>query len=131
VGESLILETTFLIDLEREHRGRAGRAIGFLESQEDARLYLTFTIVGELAAGVSMSERSIWERFLGPFYVLPSSAEVCWEYGRAFRHLQKNGQLIGGNDLWIAATAIAYGMPVVTANVDHFSRVPGLEVRSY
>jgi predicted nucleic acid-binding protein len=131
MGESLILETSFLIDLEREHRGRAGRAIAFLGSQEDARLYLTFTIVGEMAAGVSLAERQIWERFLGPFYVLPSTTDVSWEYGRAFRHLQKNGQLIGGNDLWIAATAMAYGMPVVTANVEHFSRVPGLEVRPY
>jgi tRNA(fMet)-specific endonuclease VapC len=131
MGESLILETSFLIDLEREHRGRAGRAIGFLEGQEDARLYLTFTIVGEMAAGLSLSERPIWERFVGPFYVLPSSSEVCWEYGRAFRHLQKNGQLIGDHDLWIAATAIAYGMPVVTANIEDFSRVPGLEVRPY
>jgi predicted nucleic acid-binding protein len=131
VGESLILETSFLIDLEREHRGRVGRAIAFLETQEDSRLYLTFTIVGEMAAGVSLAERQVWERFLGPFYVLPSSNEVCWEYGRTFRHLQRNGQLIGGNDLWIAATAIAYSMPVVTSNVEHFSRVPGLEVRAY
>jgi tRNA(fMet)-specific endonuclease VapC len=131
MGESLILETTFLIDLEREHYGRAGEAIAFLEAREDSRLYLTFTIIGELAAGLSMAERPVWERFLGPFYVLPSTAEVSWEYGRAFHHLQKNGQLIGGNDLWIAATAIAYGMPVVTANVEHFSRVPGLEVRTY
>ena len=131
MGGSLILETSFLIDLEREHRGRAGRAIAFLESLDDARLYLTFTIVGEMAAGLSLSERPIWERFLGPFYVLASSAEVCWEYGKVFRHLQRNGQLIGGNDLWIAATALAYGMPIVTANVEHFSRVPGLEVRAY
>jgi predicted nucleic acid-binding protein len=131
MDESLILETTFLIDLEREHRGRAGRAIAFLETLEHPRLYLTFTIAGELAAGVSLAERHIWERFLGPFYVLPSSVEVCWEYGRAFRHLQKNGQLIGSNDLWIAATAVAYRMPVVTSNVEHFSRVPGLEVLAY
>ena len=131
MGEPLILETSFLIDLEREHRGLAGRAIAFLESLEDARLYLTFTIVGEMAAGLSLSERQIWERFLGPFFVLASNNDVCWEYGKVFRHLQRNGQLIGGNDLWIAATALAYGMPIVTSNVEHFRRVPGLEVKSY
>lgn len=132
MGDPLILETTFLIDLEREHhRGRTGRAIGFLEAREDARLYLTFTIAGELAAGASMAERPTWEQFLGPFYVLPSSPEVSWEFGRAYRHLSKNGQLIGSNDLWIAATALAYRMPVVTANQRDFERVPGLEVISY
>ena len=132
MGDPLILETTFLIDLEREHqRGRVGPAVGFLETHEDARLYLTFTIAGEMAAGASMAERPAWESFLGPFYVLPSSPEVSWEFGRAYRHLAKNGQLIGTNDLWIAATALAYRMPVVTANGRDFERVPGLEVMTY
>lgn len=132
MGGPLILETTFLIDLEREHhRGSPGPALAFLEAHEDARLYLTFTIAGELAAGASLAERTAWESFLGPFYVLPSSPEVSWEYGKAYRHLEKNRQLIGSNDLWIAATAIAYGMPLVTANHRHFDRVPGLEVLHY
>jgi tRNA(fMet)-specific endonuclease VapC len=132
VGGSLILETTFLVDLEREHhRGKPGPAVTFLESNGDARLYLPFTVAGELAAGISMRDRSRWEAFLGPFYVLPSTAEVSWHYGRAFRHLHDNGRLIGANDLWIAATALANHMPVVTRNVEHFRRVPGLEVESY
>ncbi|HUF62497.1 MAG TPA: hypothetical protein VMN36_10525 [Verrucomicrobiales bacterium] len=38
------------------------------------------------------------------------------------------GQLIGTHDSWIAATGIAYGHAVVTANVDEFQRVPGLAV---
>jgi predicted nucleic acid-binding protein len=63
--------------------------------------------------------------------VLSSTADVSWHYGRAFRHLHDNGQLIGANDLWIAATGLAYRMPVVTRNLEHFRRVPGLEVDSY
>ncbi|MDH4066039.1 MAG: type II toxin-antitoxin system VapC family toxin [Acidobacteriota bacterium] len=132
MGRALILETTFLIDLEREHhRGVAGPAVTFLEANGDARLYLSFIVVGELAAGLSMRDRARWEAFLAPFYVLPSTAEVSWRYGRAFRHLQDDGRLIGANDLWIAATGLAYGMPIVTRNVEHFRRVPGLEVASY
>ena len=132
MGEALILETSFLIDLEREqNRGTIGPAVGFLDAHEHARLYLTFTVVGELAAGASLAERAVWEAFLGPFYVLQSSPDVCWEYGRAHRYLQSNGRLIGSNDLWIAATALAYRMPLVTANRAHFARVPGLDVRSY
>jgi tRNA(fMet)-specific endonuclease VapC len=132
VGRSLILETTFLIDLEREHhRGSPGPAVGFLESNEDARLYLSFIVAGEFAAGISMRDRARWEAFLRSFYLLPSTPEVSWHYGRAYRHLQENGTLIGANDLWIAASCLAYRMPVVTRNVEHFRRVPGLEVESY
>lgn len=132
MGENLILETTFLVDLEREHdRGRLGRAVSFLEAHEDDRLYLTFTSAGELAAGASLSHREVWTAFLAPFFLLPSTPDVSWEYAKAFRHLQKNGRLIGTNDLWIAATAIAYSMPLVTANYKEFVRVPGLDVRRY
>ena len=56
---------------------------------------------------------------------------MCWRYGRAYRHLERNGLLIGTNDLWIAATALANGMAVVTANLDHYRRIPELEVLSY
>jgi predicted nucleic acid-binding protein len=132
VGRSLIVESTFLIDLEREHaRGVPGRAVAFLETHDDARLYLPFTVAGELAAGVSLADRARWQAFLGPFFVLHSTADVSWEYGRLFRYLRDSGRLIGSNDMWIAATALAYRMPVVTANLEHYRRVPDLEVLEY
>ncbi len=132
MGRALIVETTLLVDLEREHHRRTpGPAVAFLEANEDARLYLPFIVAGELASGVSMRDRARWEAFLAPFYVLPSTADVSWHYGRAFRHLHGEGRLIGANDLWIAATGLAYAMPVVTRNVEHFRRVPGLDVETY
>ena len=132
MGRALILESTFLIDLERaHHRGVPGPAVAFLEQNQDARLYLPFVVAGEMASGISMRDRARWEAFLAPFYVLPSTPEVSWQFGRAYRHLRDNGNLIGANDLWIAATGLAYEMPVVTRNVEHFRRVPGLEVESY
>ena len=132
MGRQLILETTFLIDFERENnRGAAGPAVAFLESQDDARLYITYTIAGELAAGTSLADRARWEQFLAPFHILQHNPDVSWEYGRAYRYLADNGRMIGGNDLWIAATGLAYRMPVVTANVEHYRRVPGLQVESY
>ena len=132
MGRALILESSFFIDLEREHRrGTQKGAVEYLERLDDARLYLPAVVAGELAAGVSMANRQRWEAFLAPFFLLPVTPDVAWEYGRTYRHLRGLGQLIGANDLWIAATALANHMPVVTRNVDHFRRVPHLEVESY
>ena len=132
MGQSLILETTFLIDLEREHaRGHPGPAVEFLEARPDTRLYLPFVVAGELAAGVSLADRARWEAFLAPFYLLAATPDVCWHYGQVFRHLQRQGRMIGANDLWIAAAGLAHGIPVVTRNIDHLQRVPGLDVESY
>ena len=129
---ALILETTFLIDLERElARGENGPAQRFLAAHAAYRLFITPTIAGELAAGTSLADRARWEGFLSPFRVLPITGDVTWEYGRASRYLRQNGAMIGGNDLWIAATALAHGVPVVTRNARHYRRVPALEVKGY
>lgn len=128
----LILETTFLVDLDREiSRGAAGPAQEFLERHAKKRLYITPTIAGELAAGPRIAERAAWEALIAPFRILEIDRNVCWEYGRAYRYLSDNGLLIGANDLWIAATGLAHRAPVVTRNERHFRRVPGLTVLTY
>ena len=59
MGQALILGTAFLVDFERENnRGTPGPAVAFLESHEDARLFITFTVAGELAPGTSLGERA-------------------------------------------------------------------------
>lgn len=130
--EQLIAETTFLIDLEREAQRRdQGPAMRFLASHEKTELLITPVIAGELAAGVSLGERAEWEAFIRNFRSLAHDETVSWFYGETYRYLKAQGLLIGSNDLWIAATARAYSIALVTRNTDHFQRVPGIEVVAY
>lgn len=50
------------------------------------------------------------------------------EYGTIRSDLERKGQIIGGNDLLIAAHAKALGLIIVTNNVKEFKRVVGLTV---
>ena len=128
----MILETTFLVALDREiSRGINGAAQQFLEHHADERLFITFTIAGELAAGPRLEDRQSWEALVSPFRLLEINRDVCWEYGKAYRYLRDNGLSIGANDLWIAATGLAHGAAVVTRNERHYRRVPGLRVVTY
>lgn len=132
MGAGLILETTFLVDLERELlQSEPGAAHELLQRHASEPLYLTATVAGELAAGSASEARNRWEEMVAPFHVLPCDLDVCWHYGRIDRHLRANGMLIGANDMWIGATALAHGMAVVTRNVSHYRRIPGLEVVGY
>lgn len=129
----MILDSTFLVDFERESARRTrGPATKFLEARPDVELCLTFTIAGELAAGESLArDRAKWESFIHPFRFLGYSHEVARHFGEIFRELRRQGALVGANDMWIAATALAYNQPIVTRNSEEFGRIAGLEVLSY
>jgi predicted nucleic acid-binding protein len=129
----MILDSTFLVDFEREMRRKEhGPAGMFLQSNGDEVLCITFTIAGELAAGESLGgDREKWGAFLLPFRFLSYTPEVGWRFGIIYRRLRAAGMLIGANDLWIAATALAYGQPLVTRNASDFQRIDGLEVHGY
>lgn len=129
----MILDSTFLVDFERESRKQInGPATRFIEEHQDETLMITFTIAGELAAGDSMAnDRQRWENFISPFLLLQYSSDVAWHFGSIYRELKASGSLIGANDLWIAATARAYQVPLVTRNADDFARIKTITVHSY
>lgn len=61
-----------------------------------------------------------------------SLPEVAAETYREIRAgLEKKGEMIGNNDLWIAAHALASGLTLVTNNEDAFRRVRGLKVENW
>ncbi|HEY6565043.1 MAG TPA: type II toxin-antitoxin system VapC family toxin [Pirellulaceae bacterium] len=127
----MIIDTNVLIRLEREtRRGIPGEASVLFESLRETRICITPTIAGEIACGASMSGRETWERFLKPYEMVPIDAEATWHYGAQYRALSKRGELIGTNDLWIAATALAHQLPLATGNGHEFKRVKGLAVVS-
>jgi len=63
--------------------------------------------------------------------VLAISPDVGERYGDIRAELEKSGRVIGNNDLWIAAHAVALGVPLVTNNEREFTRVPGLAVQNW
>ncbi len=128
----MILDSNFLVHLERERRRqKTGPASAFLLSHSGEPLFVTPTIAGEIAAGESMADVGLWKAFIGVFQLLEIVDEVTWRYGQVYRHLRAKGEMIGQNDLWIAATALTYGRSIVTRNTGEFSRVPGLNVLSF
>ncbi len=125
----MIFDTNILIQIEREiRRGGDGPVCRYVSRLPEGRMCITPTIAGEFCSGISMSRRPLWESFCAAYEMLPITAETAWNYGEIYRHLAATGQLIGTNDMWIAAAALAHGLPVLTGNDADFSRVPHLDV---
>lgn len=127
---TLILDSTFFIDLDREQRRKKpSSAHGFLEQHQSDEFAMSVITRGELARGFSSREK--WESFCQGFLVLGLEEDVLWTAARVFRDLRKNGVPISDNDLWIAATALTFRFPLVTENPRHFERIPRLMILSH
>ena len=131
MARALSLDTTFLIDLERERRVGPGAAHRFLLADPEAELSLSAVALGEFAEGFGDVEHPVLVAIRRSHRILDVDEEVGLAYGKITRALRAQGTLLGSNDLWIAATSVRHGIPLVTADVEHFRRVDGLEVVSY
>ncbi len=65
------------------------------------------------------------------FESLPFDDSAAEEYGRLRALLQKQGNLIGPNDLLIASIALANKVTLVTHNTQEFGRIPGLQMEDW
>ena len=71
------------------------------------------------------------EKVLNVLDILPLEKPVDKHYGKIRTFLNQAGEPIGGNDMFIAAHALALDLTLVSANVREFSRVPGLRVENW
>lgn len=133
MARRLSLDTTFLIDLQRERLKEEpeGPAHGLLRQSPDAELYLSVAALGEFAEGFASAEHPIVRTVRDQHTLLPVDEQTALVYAGLVRDLRSRGSLIGTNDLWIGSSSLRYGLPLVTANVDHFRRLDGLEVIEY
>lgn len=131
VMSALVFDTCFLIDLEREKKKGAGAAMRFLKQHAGAFPMISVVTAGEFMEGFDDVDVPACQAMLQCFQLLPSTRETARCYARITRHLRMNRQLIGVNDLWIAAAALEQDLPLVTRNVHEFARVPGLKLMGY
>ena len=68
------------------------------------------------------------ERVIPSVTILSFDLQVSETYGRIRALLQREGTPLADMDLQIAATAISHGLTLVTGNLAHFERIPGLSI---
>lgn len=131
----LLIDTSVLIGFER------GRIDLFdtLEGREEEELFLSVITASELLHGVHRAKSSeirarraaFVESFLERLRILPIDLATARIHAQLWAELASSGNMIGPHDLWLAATAMAHGLAVVTGNLQEFQRVPGLLVESW
>ncbi len=130
-------DTSFCIDLLREQaQGTKGPAVAKLESLAGRSLLLSLFVLCELRAGAEMShnprrELSRVVRLVDGFDVISPTPPFAVLYGEILAAVLKNGTPIPRMDLLLGVMAKSFGMPVLTRDVNHFGKIPGLVIEEY
>jgi tRNA(fMet)-specific endonuclease VapC len=128
-----LLDSNIVIHIRQR---RPPAVLAHFEGLEPGEVAMSVITLGELTRGVERSSDPVASlrvlkeiaEFI-PVMALPAAAGES--YG-AFRvALERRGETIGNNDLWIAAHAHAAGLILVTNNEREFRRIPELKIENW
>jgi tRNA(fMet)-specific endonuclease VapC len=117
-------------------RGRDQGVRDALLAKSPAEMALCSVVRAELLYGARRSDhvednlRRLSE-FFRPLRSLSFDDAAADRYALVRAQLEREGTVIGGNDLMIAAIALAHDAILVTRNQREFRRVPGLRLEEW
>ena len=127
-----ILDTNIAIYVIRD------RPVGVLETfnRHAKQLCISSITLAELEHGVEKSAKVEHNRrqlddFVSRLVVLEYGSKAAVHYGNIRTCLEQKDELIGVNDLHIAAHARSEGLMLVTNNLKEFQRVDGLLLENW
>lgn len=131
----ILIDTSVLIDAER---GRLDLA-PHLAARTGEQVFLSAVSVSELLygayrasdTGTRNKRLAVAEAVLTQFKVLQIDTPAARLHARIKADLAARGTPVGPHDLWLAASAMAHGLTMATANLREFQRIPGLQVEAW
>jgi tRNA(fMet)-specific endonuclease VapC len=123
-GNKVLLDTNVVIELFKGDQ----RVLTFLDEQQN--VFIAAAVLAELYLGAyrSANEQKHIEQirtFLLKCTVLSADQATAESCAKVKAALLKKGKPIPENDIWIAATALQYNLPLYT-NDKHFSEVDNI-----
>jgi len=132
---SYLLDTNVLSEIVRQQPNPA--LMKRIRRCRRHQLATSAMCVTELRYGAlrSPAGEQLWDRIaddvLSLVRILPLGEDEAVRAGDILAQLAQDGDSIEVEDVLIGATALSRGLTMVTRNLRHFSRIPGLKVESW
>jgi tRNA(fMet)-specific endonuclease VapC len=129
-----VLDTNVCIDALRGHK----EVVSKLAECSPSECFISVITEFELLQGADRApvERRTEERekvthLMSCLQILPFDSECAKTAGRVNAQLLNQGTPVSITDVFIGATALRYGWPVVTSNTRDFARIEGLTLENW
>jgi len=130
-----LLDTNILSELIK--RQPNSHVLSRMGSKPAHTLFTSSICIMELRFGSALREdfEKFWQKIskeiISRVNIIPIGEKEALAAGDILADLRKSGNIIGLEDILIAASAITNQFIVVTANIRHFSRIKGLQVENW
>jgi tRNA(fMet)-specific endonuclease VapC len=130
-----LLDTNILSELIKRHPN--SQLLSRLGTEPAHTLFTSCICIMELRFGSALRKdfEIFWQKInkeiISRINILPIGEKEALAAGGILADLRKAGQIIGVEDVLIAATALANQHTVVTANIRHFHRITNLQVENW
>jgi len=125
--QRVLIDTSILIDHLR--RGNKDRTAFYRAAQQNECVISVITEF-EFRVGSTGANRDFVAALLEAVPVLSFDSACVTAAVNIYRDLRARNRLIALPDLFIAATALAHALPLLTLNLSHFERVSDLKLVS-
>jgi tRNA(fMet)-specific endonuclease VapC len=132
VSPKYSLDTNIVSELLRVPHGRLAQKLARVG---EANVAVSIVVAAEMRFGAVKKANATLSKqtdgFLKLVTLIPWEAPADRVYSDLRATLERSGTPIGGNDLLIAAQALALSQVLVTDNEKVFRRVPGLKIENW
>jgi tRNA(fMet)-specific endonuclease VapC len=128
-----VLDTDVLSAIMRRNPQVLLKARAYLDKHNQFTLSIItrFEVLRGLKAKSAIRQILHFDRLCSRTLILPLTDAIVVQASDIYADLYRRGALISDADILIAASALVYGLGVVTNNEDHFRRINGLHVENW
>lgn len=126
---SFLVDSDWVADYLKGHQ----EAVDLLDRLFPEGLAISIITYAEVYEGIYYGQdpkhhEAIFRHFLRGVRVLGITRSIAQRFAQLRGTLRARGELLPQPDLLIAATALQHDLTLVTRNLSHFQRIPGIEI---
>ncbi len=124
--KKLMIDTSILIDYFRKKDKSKSRLVSHFREYD--KIFISTITEFEIFNGASEAHKEFWETLLASLIVLDFNRVAARQSAKTIVQLKSKRKTIDKPDLFITATAIAYGLRLDTLNTKHSIDIENLNL---